>query len=122
MATITCKDCGAERTRCPKNTKYCKPCRLLRDIAYWEHERRTCLECRATFAPLGRTDYHCSACRPGIHGREVSCAFGHTGGLVLTGIPVCAACLRAPAKRASLMAALKRGQAQRRQERNDATT
>lgn len=121
MATIRCRDCGAERTQCPRNTRYCKACRLLRDILYWEHERRTCIQCRAAFAPIGRSDFHCSACRPGIRGRTVACVFGHGGQQLLTGIPVCATCLRSPSKRAKLISALERGQRQR-QERNDATT
>jgi hypothetical protein len=123
MATISCTDCGAERKQCPKNTLYCKACRLLRDLDHWTSNRRQCRDCRAAFAPIGRTDYRCSSCHPGSRLRQITCVLCRTDGApLLSGIPVCDQCLRAPAKRKKLFEALQRGQAQRRQERNDATT
>lgn len=122
MATITCQDCGAERTQCPRNTRYCKACRLLREVLYWAHKRRTCLKCRIPFAPLERGNYHCSGCDPGLPHRKLDCVLcREEGRRLLTGIPVCDQCLRAPVKRASLIAALERGQAQRRQEHHATT-
>ncbi len=122
MATISCTDCGAERKQCPTNTLYCKSCRLLRDLAHWASNRRTCRDCRASFAPIGRTDYRCSSCHPGTRGRTVACVLCRAyGAPLLHGIPVCAECIRSPLKRKKLIEALERGQALRRKER-DATT
>lgn len=118
MATISCQDCGQPRTHCPRNTRYCKPCRLLRDLAYWHRNRRNCKECRKEFAPIGRTDYHCSSCDTGLLHLSGPCRLAnpepHDGPPTLTGIPVCAKCMRSPKMRSYLIKVLQKGQAQRR--------
>jgi len=122
MATITCSDCGNERRDVPRNTRYCKRCRLLRDIAYWVTRFKACRGCGKAFAPLSRPDNRCTACNPGIHGQEVDCKLCKRRDLrLIAGIPVCAGCLRDPKRRQDLFDALLKGQKQDK-ERNDATT
>ena len=118
MATITCRDCGFQRHRVPANTRYCKRCRLLRDIDYWRRRTRTC-SCGAVFAPLGRLDRHCSKCDPGLRAHTGPCGLGnHDGRYVHPSLPICASCCRDPKQRQRMIAALERGQAARRRENN----
>lgn len=118
MATITCRDCAAQRHRVPANTRYCKRCRILRDIDYWRRKTRTC-SCGAVFAPLDRNDGHCSKCDPGLRAHTGPCALSsrdapHDGRYVHPALPVCASCARDPRQRQRLIAALERGQSARR--------
>lgn len=116
VATITCQDCATQRQRCPANTRYCKPCRLLRELYYWQRRRRACQNCNAEFAPLNRNDMHCSACDRGLApyaGRCISCA-DEQGWPAVKDIPVCAPCMRNPRKRALIISALERGQTKRK--------
>lgn len=117
MATITCRDCGTQRHRVPANTRYCKRCRMLRDIDYWRRNSRTC-SCGARFAPLDRNDHHCSTCNPGLRAHSGPCALAyadhpHEGRYVHPALPVCAPCARDPRLRQRLIAALEAGQANR---------
>lgn len=119
MATITCQDCGAERQRTPSNTKFCKPCRLLRDLDYWRARWKRCRGCKAEFAPLNRPDNLCSSCNPGLKAYPVDCVLCQAPGLAaVVGIPVCASCIRAPKRRHKLIEALERGQARRKASNN----
>ena len=129
MATITCRDCGAERHRVPSNTRYCKRCRMLRDIDYWRRETRHCLgtECEhAKFAPLDRADRHCSACNPGLRAHVGPCALAykdapHEGRYIHPALPVCADCARDPRQRQRLIRALETGQAARQAQHRGGT-
>lgn len=121
MATIHCRDCGEPRTKTPSNTLYCKKCRLLRDLDYWRVHTRVCSSegCEVEYAPLGRNDRHCSSCDPGLRAYNHPCSLGgktnpHAGWRLYRDFPVCAACLRDPAARPRLIAALERGQRSRR--------
>jgi len=119
MATIRCQDCGAERKGAPRNTRYCKPCRLLRDLLYWEDNRRRCGKCNVDFAPIGGRDYFCSAHAKDWRGYKLmKCVLcgKHDMPPIIAGIPLCHDCARSPALRGKLVAALKRGQAQRREQ------
>lgn len=124
MATITCRDCGNQRHRVPKNTRYCKRCRMLRDIDYWRRRVRTC-SCGNKFAPLDRLDRHCSTCDPGLRAHAGPCVLAtrdnpHEGRYVHPALPVCASCARDPKQRQRMIAALELGQANRRKA-NDVT-
>lgn len=120
VASIICQDCSTPRDGVPSNTLYCVACRLLRNVDYFRHRRRTCATqgCSHEFAPIGRNDTHCSKCDPGLRVYSVACKLGgknpHEGLTLVRGIPVCATCLRAPAQRAQLLLALENGQAGRR--------
>ena len=120
MATIICQDCGDERKRCPKNTLYCKKCRVLREITYWRLKTRYCRGCKAKFAPLERPDFYCSKCDPGLDHLDRPCALvkvnatPHNGPPTYPQIPVCAKCMRDPKKRPHLIIALTNGRNDRR--------
>jgi hypothetical protein len=121
MATINCVDCGAERRNVPTNTRYCKPCRLLRDLDFWRSRTRDCMECGEVFAPLRRSDARCARhADDELRTRAVDCLMcGNVNQRpVMTQIPVCYRCLRDPTKRGRLVRALERGQAQRREARD----
>lgn len=125
MASISCADCGEQRNGVPKNTRYCRACRLLRDIRFWATQTRQCRECRRAFAPLGRNDLHCSTCDPGLVHKQIECGLGkwdrapiepHSGAYLRGGVVVCATCLRAPDRRRWLIKALEAGQRFRQKE------
>ena len=121
MATIACVDCGTTRTRCPSNTKYCWLCRLIRDLDHWRKNTRRCMEagCRATFAPLGFKDRHCSSCNPGMQTRRGRCVLCKQEGCYTDPrLPVCAGCARDPGQRERLWGALLSGQRKRCAEHN----
>lgn len=122
MATINCRDCGQERTRCPSNTRYCKPCRLLRMIDYWRTRRKHCMTCQAAYAPLDRGDMRCALhADDELRTKLVHCVLCREDAHpLITGIPVCFRCLRSPTKRLDLYDALRRGQRERK-DRNSAT-
>ena len=118
MATIHCADCGDERRGTPKNTRYCKRCRALRDLDHWRRLTRRC-SCGATFAPLNRGDLYCAACDPGLRAYSGTCVLSpadapHSGPFVNATLPVCAACARDPKQRKRLIRALEVGQAGRK--------
>lgn len=64
MATINCADCGAERHTRWRNTKYCRPCRILKNLQYLLNWTTKCWVCDAEFAPLSREDRFCPRCDP----------------------------------------------------------
>lgn len=113
---IICKDCSAIRSNpAYKNTRYCKSCRLLRDLDFVGELTRDCKNCRRSYAPTSRRDSYCGPCGFGSidEGRCVFCSSEHAE-LYRAGISVCCTCVRAPEKRRSVIAALKKGQRQRR--------
>lgn len=113
---IICEDCGATR-RNPayKNTRYCKSCRLLRDLVYIDDATRPCKSCRRSYAPVSRRDTLCGKCNYGSvdEGLCHFCKSEHAE-LYRPGIGVCCSCVRAPRLRPSIVAALKKGQRERR--------
>lgn len=116
MASITCRDCGEGRTRCPSNTRYCVLCRVLRELYYWQTRRRTCKRCRREFAPLNRNDYYCSTCDRGLAPYALTCVActKEAAWPAIKGVPICAPCIRAPKQRSAIIDAMERGQTKRR--------
>lgn len=115
---VTCCDCSAKRRNAAySNTRYCKSCRLLRDLTYLADRTKSCDECKATFAPASRRDAYCGKCCFGS--LDVgTCAFCKRSDAELhrQGIPVCCQCLRLPTLRRQIIAGLQRGQRERRLE------
>jgi hypothetical protein len=113
--TITCEDCGAQRLNARyKNTRYCKSCRLLRDLVFLDETQRPCSHCKSTFAPTSTKDTLCGTCN---YGSVYSgpCAFcKEDAELHRQGIPVCVRCIRSPALRRTIISGLKRGQKERK--------
>jgi hypothetical protein len=121
MATISCAECGDQRTGVPKNTLYCFRCRVLVNIEYWRRRTRRC-SCGEVFAPLDRGDRFCSKCDPGLRRHSGTCilsikdASPHEGRYADPRLPVCVKCLRSPTDRPKLIKALLTGQLRRRRE------
>lgn len=117
MKSITCQDCSTKRIN-PRyrNTRYCKSCRLLRDLLYIELEQRPCADCKQMFAPVSRKDTLCGRCNYGsvYQGRCAFCKLDVE--LHRDGIPVCTSCIRAPTLRSTIISGLRKGQAARRLE------
>jgi hypothetical protein len=118
MATITCHDCGDQRRSVPSNTRYCKKCRVLRELVYWHRRTRHCRECEREYAPLSRTDYWCSKCDPGLEHKTGPCGLypnkPHEGAPTFAQIPICAGCFRDPRKRDWLIRVMQKGRNDRR--------
>ena len=117
MATIHCEDCGAERKSAPSNTRYCVPCRFLRNVEYWAAHPRKCGDCKDKFAPVDRADYYCGPCNLGYSGWRGHCKLCQTDDVYLVhkDIAVCKDCARDPKQRRTLIAGLRKGQAARKQ-------
>lgn len=116
MKSITCADCRTKRSN-PRfrNTRYCRACRLLRDLIYVAAEQRPCADCARPFAPTDRKDTLCGACHYGSV-YEGHCAICLTDAeLHRPDIAVCIRCVRDPAKRKTIIAGLRRGQAERKE-------
>lgn len=119
MASIACADCAHHRHRCPSNTKYCKKCRLLRDVEFWGTKTRTCghEDCENSFVPMYRHDYYCGPCNPGQTANRGTCLFCSTTDayLITRDVAVCERCARAPGQRKKFIAALRKGQRARQE-------
>lgn len=113
---IICEDCGAKRSNAAyKNTRYCKSCRLLRDLVFLDDTTRPCKGCRRMYAPTQRRDAYCGECCFGSvdEGRCAFCKLENAE-LYRAGVAVCVKCVRDPRLRRSVVAALKKGQRERR--------
>ena len=115
---IICADCGAERRNVSyANTLYCASCRLLRDLALLKDQTRTCSAkgCRKRFAPVNRRDAFCGPCGYGSSD-EGFCWYCKRSDAELhrAGMAVCTHCIRDPTHRRTILAALRKGQKERR--------
>lgn len=119
--TITCEDCGAPYVTKRTNTKYCRLCRLLRNVLYLRDKTSVCIGCDKTYAPLLREKFAvCGDCFPGSWGNDATgrCSFCDTDGVRLLDpdVAVCRDCAQNPDKRELFVKALLKKQAIRRRE------
>lgn len=106
--TITCEDCGSRSETTRANTKYCKTCRLFRNVVFIGHRTKTCIECEKRFAPLDRADVLCGSCdftRPLVAGHCALCD-RDTERLLHADVKVCSMCATDPDKRVLFQRAL----------------
>lgn len=118
MASIKCEACSAKRSNVQyKNTKFCHPCRMLRDLVFVGLLTRKCGGCAKSFAPVVRRDPLCGKCHYGniYQGTCVMCG-GEDVDLHRPGVAVCVKCVRDPDARGRVVAALRKGQKSRRLE------
>jgi hypothetical protein len=112
LRTIQCADCGRTRQTRRSNTKYCYPCRLLRNIKWQGTETTKCLVCEKRFSPLKRGDVICGKCDsvPPPGDPRGTCAFCGTenSSLVDKEVQVCRPCATDPEQRGKLAAALQK--------------
>lgn len=108
MTVRACGDCGLEYTPAARNQKRCTPCRVLRDLVYWETRGlRSCARCGAEHQPLNAGDDVCASCAAA--GSLDVCVLCSCGGedacALLDGTPVCVACFKSSdaLRRASAM-------------------
>lgn len=116
---VTCADCSALRKNASyANTLYCVSCRLLRDLAFLKDQTRQCSAagCRRRFAPVTRRDSFCGPCGYGSSD-EGTCLFCKRSDAELhrPELAVCTSCIRDPKLRRGIIAALRKGQRERRQ-------
>ncbi len=107
--TIQCEDCGRKYETTRKNTKYCRVCRVFRDLAYLRALTKTCVACDRDFAPMRRDDLLCGHCDPTTSKQEVEgdCALCQVhANLLHADIAVCKGCATDPEKRELFMKAL----------------
>lgn len=110
LTIIECADCGAPRLTKRKNTKYCRVCRLIRNIEFIGADTVDCLGCDTPFAPLKRGEDVCGKCAvagPAGDPRG-TCAFCEVenASLVDSNISVCRVCATDPTKRVLFKKAL----------------
>lgn len=110
MQTINCADCGRPRKTKRSNTKYCYPCRLLRNVAWIGLTQAKCEVCQNRFAPLERNAYLCGNCdtRRAPGDPKGTCALCHAEDVPLVDrdVSVCRACATSIEKRPTFHAAL----------------
>lgn len=109
MKTIICEDCGKLRETAQSNTRFCRVCRLLKNLTWLKSRTAKCLVCECRFAPLERNAYLCPKCDPAERKDPPvgNCALCDTEGeLVDTDVHVCMGCATSIDKRPIFHAAL----------------
>lgn len=118
---IKCDDCGADHVVSRRDGKYCPPCRLLRVLLYSSAHggtaRRRCKACGRPFLPMHRKDFRlCGHCMPArTDAKTADCRVCREHRPMVDGVPVCRPCLKDPKHQPTVIAALQRGQAQRKE-------
>jgi hypothetical protein len=116
LRTIRCADCGHGRETARANTKYCRLCRLFRDLSHLKGRTSTCIACGARFAPLTANDGLCSKCdflaENNARGRCNICETDNAL-LIKAGVAVCNGCAKDPKRRKVVVMAV--AQKRRRQ-------
>lgn len=112
MNEIICADCGAERQARNKNTKYCRVCRLSRNLVYLRKRQTTstCVLCDTKFAPLQVGDDLCAKCdyQPESAPVVVCALCNESRRSIDNDIAVCLECAKDPEKRDVFLRALKK--------------
>lgn len=116
--TIECADCGKSRETRIKNTKYCKLCRLYRDLTFMAggyNPKATCLVCDAAFLRVKRNDVVCGTCDIGAESAPTGpCSLcGTTAKLYDEDVTVCRKCIKDPRRRETLYKSVGKKRAQR---------
>lgn len=106
--SISCADCGSEYETNRKNTRYCRVCRVLRNLIYYGPKLTTCWSCEEKFAPWEDKQVFCGGCA-----RKADSAPTGTCGLckeetkvIHQDIHVCHTCATDPKSRPKLVRAL----------------
>lgn len=118
---IACADCGSTHEARAKNTKYCKVCRLYRNLMFQANTGQpfgTCKLCDNTFTKLNRNDILCGKC-VFMDNASGSCSIcDREAPLYHADVRLCLPCLKNPALYRKVVAALKRKRDTRTQEDN----
>jgi hypothetical protein len=105
---IECADCGKSRVARLKNTKYCRLCRLFRDLTFMAsgyNAKAECLVCDVTFLRVKRNDVLCGTCDIAAEAAPTGeCSFcGETRKLYDEDVTVCRPCIKSPKQRELLL-------------------
>lgn len=109
LTTIHCEDCGKPRLTGRRNTKYCRVCRLLKNINFIGDRTSECPRCKKRYAPVTRNDLMCGKCNPRIaQGKPTGiCGFcKEEKDLIDSDIKVCHGCATEPDNRLAFTIAL----------------
>lgn len=105
---IVCADCGTQYPTKRKNTKYCRLCRINRNLQFYGQRVSKCWACEEKFAPYDANQTVCGSClfvpqsAPAGH-----CGLCKTDKQVLhSDVAVCHACALDPTKRSLFMRAV----------------
>lgn len=106
--TIRCEDCGADYKTKRANTKYCRVCRLYRNLLFLKNRKKECPACGDQFAPLAMDDMVCGRCDIGRHYVDGTCALcgDATSKQLHPDVAVCHPCATDPSRRPLLIRAL----------------
>lgn len=116
MPIISCADCGEERKASAANTRYCRVCRLLRNLDFLSDRTHKCLECSSRYPPIMRNDQWCGDCALGQTNVRGCCALcgKEDAYLVLPDVRVCHRCARNPRMRRRFILGLRKRQDEQR--------
>lgn len=109
MRTIQCADCGSDYETKRSNTKYCRACRLYRDLTFIQDRTKECIECERKFAPVTRKDLVCGSCfshMAQVHAGHCALCDRDTQHLIHGDVACCWSCATDPKKRITLLRAL----------------
>lgn len=108
--TIECKDCGSPFPTTRSNAKYCRVCRLYRNLVFLRDSTFECAACGTTVAPVVRDGWVCSTCDPTMGCSDVTgcCSLCSIDAkLPYEELAVCEECLNSPDQRRLLVSALR---------------
>lgn len=112
--TGTCEDCKRSfSTRRPQQARYCRFCRIHRDLQHYGVRQETCMVCDGKFCPIRAGDRLCGVCRvigegrASVRGRCAACGTSDTD-LLHKDIRACGTCARDPKQRGALLKAVER--------------
>lgn len=104
---IKCADCGEPYTAKRRNAKYCRLCRLFRDLIYLDRRTHECVSCGDRFAPLHSNDKLCAICDFATKTADAKkCSFcSEKRATVNAEVSVCLGCAKDPKHRRLLIQA-----------------
>lgn len=112
VRTIRCVTCNAPTPTTRKNTKYCVPCRLLKNVKFYANTTKKCWGCDGRFAPLHRNDVLCGTCDDAPP-RSITgiCSFcKNKTELYNDNVKLCLPCIKDPERRPTLLRSLMKKQ------------
>jgi hypothetical protein len=105
--TITCQDCGRAYATKRHNTKFCKVCRLIRNMKFIGAKTKKCWECDTSFAPIERSDVMCGKCAvPSTLTGDCAVCQAHAVPMLTKEVKVCMRCAYDPEQRPAIFKGL----------------
>lgn len=110
LRIIECEDCGCPRLTRRSNTKFCRVCRIYKNLKYLGDRVTKCIACDKTFAPIYRNEDVCASCSPDLptgdpRGTCVICK-QENASIIDQSISLCLQCAQNPKTRKPFKGAL----------------